>query len=177
MARSLYGLFRVIEALANALPVAALAAVLGGGALAAFGWLGSTVLTLTFAGAERVYPVRGRNTRLLDFAEAVSRAADAGQAVGERIALLGPARVSRPSWRSKGELKRISAPVSPRLEMTEICDRVLRAGGPALLFEQPAGHDIPVLGNLFGTVRPRRGGDGRGGCRRACGTSASCSPT
>jgi 4-hydroxy-3-polyprenylbenzoate decarboxylase len=53
---------------------------------------------------------------------------------------------------SRGELKRIAAPVSPRLEMTEICDRVLRAGGPALLFERPAGHDIPVLGNLFGTV-------------------------
>ena len=52
----------------------------------------------------------------------------------------------------KGELKRISVPVSPRLEMTEICDRVLRAGGPALLFERPAGHVIPVLGNLFGTV-------------------------
>jgi 4-hydroxy-3-polyprenylbenzoate decarboxylase len=53
----------------------------------------------------------------------------------------------------KGELKRISTPVSPRLEMTEICDRVLRAGGPALLFERPAGHDMPVLGNLFGTVQ------------------------
>ncbi len=53
---------------------------------------------------------------------------------------------------AKGELRRIQAPVSPRLEMTEICDRVLRAGGPALLFENPAGHDIPVLGNLFGTV-------------------------
>jgi 4-hydroxy-3-polyprenylbenzoate decarboxylase len=52
----------------------------------------------------------------------------------------------------KGELRRIGVPVSPRLEMTEICDRVLRAGGPALLFERPAGHDIPVLGNLFGTV-------------------------
>ena len=52
----------------------------------------------------------------------------------------------------KGELKRISAPVSPNLEMTEIADRVLRAGGPALLFEQPAGHTIPVLCNLFGTV-------------------------
>ena len=54
---------------------------------------------------------------------------------------------------SRGELKRISASVSPRLEMTEVCDRVLRAGGPALLFEKPAGYDIPVLGNLFGTVR------------------------
>jgi 4-hydroxy-3-polyprenylbenzoate decarboxylase len=54
---------------------------------------------------------------------------------------------------AQGELKRVRAPVSPRLEMTEVCDRVLRAGGPALLFEQPAGHDMPVLANLFGTVR------------------------
>jgi 4-hydroxy-3-polyprenylbenzoate decarboxylase len=53
---------------------------------------------------------------------------------------------------SGGELKRIRAEVSPRLEMTEICDRVLRAGGPALLFEHPAGHAVPVLANLFGTV-------------------------
>jgi 4-hydroxy-3-polyprenylbenzoate decarboxylase len=53
---------------------------------------------------------------------------------------------------ARGELKRIGAEVSPRLEMTEICDRVLRAGGPALLFERPAGHSMPVLGNLFGTV-------------------------
>jgi 4-hydroxy-3-polyprenylbenzoate decarboxylase len=53
----------------------------------------------------------------------------------------------------EGELKRISAEVSPRLEMTEIADRVLRSGGPALLFERPAGHRIPVLANLFGTVR------------------------
>jgi 4-hydroxy-3-polyprenylbenzoate decarboxylase len=53
---------------------------------------------------------------------------------------------------ARGELKRIAAEVSPRLEMTEICDRVLRAGGPALLFERPKGHDIPVLANLFGSV-------------------------
>jgi 4-hydroxy-3-polyprenylbenzoate decarboxylase len=52
-----------------------------------------------------------------------------------------------------GELKRVSMPVSPHLEMTEICDRVLRQGGPAILFEHPTGHDVPVLGNLFGTVR------------------------
>ena len=51
-----------------------------------------------------------------------------------------------------GELKRIRAEVSPRLEMTEISDRVLRAGGPALLFERPKGYEIPVLANLFGTV-------------------------
>ena len=54
---------------------------------------------------------------------------------------------------ANGDLKRIKAEVSPRLEMTEICDRVLRADGPALLFERPTGHDIPVLANLFGAVR------------------------
>ncbi len=53
---------------------------------------------------------------------------------------------------AQGELRRIAVEVSPRLEMTEICDRVLRTGGPALLFERPRGHDIPVLGNLFGSV-------------------------
>jgi 4-hydroxy-3-polyprenylbenzoate decarboxylase len=52
---------------------------------------------------------------------------------------------------ARGELKRITARVDPRLEMTEICDRVLRAGGPALLFEAPTGHRVPVLANLFGT--------------------------
>ncbi len=52
-----------------------------------------------------------------------------------------------------GELKRVTTPVSPHLEMTEICDRVLRQGGPAVLFENPTGFDTPVLGNLFGTVR------------------------
>ena len=51
----------------------------------------------------------------------------------------------------RGELKSIDAPVDPRLEMTEICDRVLKARGPALLFRNPKGHTIPVLGNLFGT--------------------------
>jgi 4-hydroxy-3-polyprenylbenzoate decarboxylase len=56
-----------------------------------------------------------------------------------------------------GELKRISVEVDTRLEMTEICDRVLRAGGPALLFEKPknelGNNTIPVLANLFGTPR------------------------
>ncbi len=52
---------------------------------------------------------------------------------------------------SRGELKRIGVEVDPRLEMTEICDRVLKAQGPALLFEKPRGHSMPVLGNLFGT--------------------------
>ena len=52
---------------------------------------------------------------------------------------------------NRGLLKRIQAEVDPYLEMTEICDRTLRAGGPALLFENPKGHSVPVLGNLFGT--------------------------
>lgn len=51
------------------------------------------------------------------------------------------------------ELKRVNTPVSPYLEMTEVCDRTLRAGGPAILFEKPQGFDMPVLGNLFGTTR------------------------
>ena len=51
----------------------------------------------------------------------------------------------------RGELKRITTPVDPNLEMTEISDRVLRHGGPALLFENPKGYQIPVLANLFGT--------------------------
>ena len=49
-------------------------------------------------------------------------------------------------------LRRLNMPVSPELEMTEICDRTLRAAGPAILFTQPAGYDMPVLGNLFGTT-------------------------
>ena len=53
----------------------------------------------------------------------------------------------------RGELKRVRVEVDPRLEMTEICDRVLKAHGPALLFERPKGHSIAVLGNLFGTAQ------------------------
>ncbi|MCL4763475.1 MAG: UbiD family decarboxylase, partial [Burkholderiales bacterium] len=66
-----------------------------------------------------------------------------------------------------GDLRRVRAEVDPSLEMTEICDRVLRAGGPAVLFERPkggfrapSGGAIPVLGNLFGT--PQRVARGMG---------------
>jgi len=52
---------------------------------------------------------------------------------------------------ARGALRRVGLEVDPHLEMTELCDRTLRAGGPALLFERPKGHRIPVLGNLFGT--------------------------
>ena len=60
-----------------------------------------------------------------------------------------------------GELKRVTREVDPRLEMTEICDRTLKAGGPAILFENPKGSSIPVLGNLFGTERRVALGMGR----------------
>lgn len=53
----------------------------------------------------------------------------------------------------QGELIRIKTSVDPYLEMTEISDRTLKRGGPALLFENPKGYDIPVLTNLFGTAR------------------------
>lgn len=52
----------------------------------------------------------------------------------------------------RGLLKRVAVEVDPYLEMTEICDRVLKQAGPAILFEKPKGHTIPVLGNLFGTA-------------------------
>lgn len=51
----------------------------------------------------------------------------------------------------RGELKRVKTEIDPRLEMTEICDRLLKQAGPAVLFERPTQHTIPVLGNLFGT--------------------------
>ena len=58
----------------------------------------------------------------------------------------------------RGDLRRVTAPVSPNLEMTEICDRLLRANGPAVLFEAPRRDDgdiykVPVLANLFGTTQ------------------------
>ena len=61
---------------------------------------------------------------------------------------------------ARGELKRIAVEIDPHLEMTEVCDRVLRAAGPAILFEKPKGHHMPVLGNLFGT--PKRVAMGMG---------------
>ncbi|MBB3191124.1 4-hydroxy-3-polyprenylbenzoate decarboxylase [Halomonas cerina] len=54
---------------------------------------------------------------------------------------------------AQGELVRVTAEVDPYLEITEICDRTLRAGGPALLFENVKGHSMPLLGNLFGTPK------------------------
>ena len=61
---------------------------------------------------------------------------------------------------AQGELKRVTTEIDLNLEMTEICDRVLKAEGPAVLFENPKGHNMPVLGNLFGT--PKRVAMGMG---------------
>ena len=52
---------------------------------------------------------------------------------------------------SRGDLKRITAPVSCELEITEIADRTVKSNGPALLFENVEGYDIPLLINLYGT--------------------------
>ncbi len=61
---------------------------------------------------------------------------------------------------AQGELVRVTQEVDPNLEMTEICDRTLKAAGPAILFENPKGFDTPVLANLFGT--PKRVAMGMG---------------
>jgi 4-hydroxy-3-polyprenylbenzoate decarboxylase len=62
---------------------------------------------------------------------------------------------------SAGELRRVRVPADPVLEITEICQRTLKAGGPALLFENPKGASIPLLGNLFGTAARVARGVGR----------------
>jgi hypothetical protein len=69
----LLAFFRVLEALASALPVIALACVVGGAALGALGWMGGTLLLVSLPGSERVYSSRGRDTLLLDFAEALGQ--------------------------------------------------------------------------------------------------------
>ncbi len=71
VARALHALFRALLAVANSLPFVGFLAALGGIALAALGWLGSTTLVIDLAGSKRVYPVRGRNAGLHDFSEAI----------------------------------------------------------------------------------------------------------
>jgi hypothetical protein len=70
--RALYGFFRALEAIASALPVVALMCVLAGAGLGALWWRGTTTLIVSLPGSERFYPARGRDTMLLDFAEALS---------------------------------------------------------------------------------------------------------
>jgi hypothetical protein len=69
--RVLQGAFGFLGAVARALPFVGVLIALGGIALAALGWIGSTTLVLDLAGSLREYPVRGRNPGLLDFSEAV----------------------------------------------------------------------------------------------------------
>ena len=70
-------------------------------------------------------------------------------------------QVNRKAWgnlgefaghlKATGQLKSVSRSVSPRLQITELCRRSLVGNGPALLFEDVQGHEMPVLGNLFGS--------------------------
>ena len=69
---ALVAFFRFLERFAQVLPFLAAVSALAGAALCALGWLGSTTLTVTFAGGERSFPVRGRNALLLAFSERVS---------------------------------------------------------------------------------------------------------
>ena len=84
-----------------------------------------------------------------------------GSAMGSALATAskGQARHSRRDLRSflelleqRGQLRRITAPVDPDLEVAAIADRVLALGGPALLFENVIGSSMPVAVNLLGTV-------------------------
>jgi len=54
---------------------------------------------------------------------------------------------------SAGELKRVTVPLSPELEITEVADRAIKSNGPALIIENPTGYDIPVLINAFGSKK------------------------
>jgi hypothetical protein len=69
VARALHAVFVLLEAGANLLPILAALAALGAVALGILGWLGTTRLSVAFAGYEREYPARGRDTKLLDFTE------------------------------------------------------------------------------------------------------------
>lgn len=80
VARSLRGSLLVLGAMASLLPAAGVACLLGGGALAAFGWIGTTTLVLSLPAADRAYAVRGQNRMLVDFAELLAeRVAQSGR--------------------------------------------------------------------------------------------------
>lgn len=64
----------------------------------------------------------------------------------------GDLRTFLDTLQRRGELQRVPFPVDPTLEMTQLCQRSLREGGPALWFENPGSGGMPVLGNLFGTT-------------------------
>jgi hypothetical protein len=69
---AMQAIYRTLDALASLMPVSALLCVIGGGALCALGWMGGTLLLVSLPGSERHYTARGRDSALLDFAEAFS---------------------------------------------------------------------------------------------------------
>lgn len=80
VAQLLRGTLHVLGAFASMLPAAGVACILGGGALGAFGWIGTTTLVLTLSSAERYYAVRGQDRTLVDFAELLAeRVAQSGR--------------------------------------------------------------------------------------------------
>jgi len=80
VAQLLRGTLQVLGGIASVLPAVGVACLLGGAALAAFGWIGATTLVLSLPGADRAYAVRGRSRMLVDFAELLAeRAAQSGR--------------------------------------------------------------------------------------------------
>lgn len=80
VAHLLQGTLLALGGLASVLPAVGAGCLIGGAALAAFGWIGTTTLALSFAAGERAYGVRGRNRLLVDFAELVAeRVAQSGR--------------------------------------------------------------------------------------------------
>lgn len=80
VSRSLRGTLLVLGAIASLLPAVGVACLLGGGALAAFGWIGTTTLELSLPGADRAYAARGQDRLLVDFAELLAeRVAQSGR--------------------------------------------------------------------------------------------------
>src|SRR6202051_1775648 len=75
------------------------------------------------------------------------------RAMGEDVLAYRDLRAFISKLDKEGELKRITHEVDPALEITEITDRVTRAGGPALLFEKPKGSRMPLLINMLGSER------------------------
>ena len=114
VARALHGFFRLLEAVASLLPAAALACVIGGGRCARLGWMGGTMCSSACRAPSAFMRRARRDTMMLDFAEALS----------ERLMLLkgGEAdcltclREFVSQLEANGDLKRITAEVSPRLE-------------------------------------------------------------
>ena len=98
-------------------------------------------------------PGRDRDRRADAVGEPPPQGAQAGLLLAARVAPPADLREWIALLEREGELVRIAAEVDPHLEVTEIVDRTVKAGGPALLFERPKGSAHPLLVNQFGTER------------------------